>query len=60
MLVRFVARIPGNHQAIGEYEMGAVPREGETVTINDIPRTVHDVSWDINEERSIAIVLLSS
>lgn len=58
MHVRFVVRNPGNHQTIGTYDLHAVPREGESVTINDIPRTVHNVSWDINEDRAVAIVLL--
>lgn len=60
MLVRFVARNPGNHQTIGTFKMDAVPRNGEVVTINDIPRVVHEVSWDVNEDEQRAIVLLRS
>lgn len=58
MLVRFVARNPGSHQTIGTFNLDAVPRQGEVVTIKDIPRVVHEVSWDINEDEPRAIVLL--
>jgi hypothetical protein len=57
MRIRFVDRNPADHQALRDYEMDAIPREGDAVTINDIPRTVHQVSWDIN--RAIVTVLLS-
>jgi hypothetical protein len=57
MRIKFVDRNPANHQTLGDYEMDAVPRDGEAVTINDIPRTVHQVSWDIN--RAIVTVPLS-
>jgi hypothetical protein len=60
MLVRFVVRNPGNHRTIGAFTMDAVPRSGEVVVINDIPRTVHEVSWDLNEDEPRAIVLLRS
>lgn len=60
MLVRFVVRNPGNHQTVGTFKLDAVPREGEVVTIRDIPRVVHEVSWDINEDEPRAIVLLRS
>lgn len=60
MLVRFVARTPGNHKTIGTYKMDAVPRQGEVVTIKDIPRVVHNVSWDVNEDEPRAIVLFQS
>jgi hypothetical protein len=40
--------------------MDAVPRQGEVVIIHDIPKVVHEVSWDINEDEQRAIVLLQS
>lgn len=42
MLVRFVARNPGNHTTIGTFKLDVVPRNGEVVTINDEPRVVRE------------------
>jgi len=49
MLVKFVLRNPGEHKAIGNAKMDAVPREGETVVLNDRGHIVHSVTWDITE-----------
>jgi len=58
MVVRFVAREPGNHHTIMTVEMGAVPRQEEVVTIHNTSYVVHEVSWDVNEDKQRAIVLL--
>lgn len=56
MLVKFIMRAPGSHHEIGKTKMDAVPRQGDTVTIDDISRTVHSVDWNLTE-MSVSILL---
>lgn len=58
MLVKFYDRTPGNHTLICKGKLDLVPREGETVVIDDVPRTVHSVTWDVTK-MEVALLLRS-
>lgn len=49
MLVRLYDRVPGEHVKIGEVQMEAIPREGETVLLDAETRIVHSVMWNLTD-----------
>lgn len=56
MFVRIIERVPGNHREIGKTKMDAIPRQGESVIINDTSMTVHSVTWNLTEMSVIILV----
>lgn len=56
MLVHFYDRTPGSHTKIGEANMDAIPREGETCVIDEQSKVVHSVTWDLTN-MSVTLLL---
>lgn len=56
MRVEIWSRTPGNHQKIDDLIMDSVPREGETVTIDQASWTVHAVTWDLTQMKVIILL----
>jgi hypothetical protein len=46
MIVEFWTRQPGNYFKIAEGEWSAVPRQGETVHVDERAYVVHEVTWN--------------
>lgn len=53
ILVKFILRSrlgnPGGETHLAKGKLPAVPRVGEVVLLNDAPRTVHSVEWDVTK-----------
>jgi hypothetical protein len=49
ILAKFNYLDPGNHHEISKGKIPAVPREGETVLLNDVVYRVHSVMWDFTK-----------
>lgn len=57
MRVKVVMRTPGRHTPVGEpIKMDCIPREGETVVIDDRSHVVHSVTWNLTE-MSVTLLL---
>jgi hypothetical protein len=60
MRVQFYLREPGNHHVLTSFDMDAIPRAGEHVTLseNGGTREVHSVEWITIRGAMTARVLL--
>lgn len=56
MYTTYLLRTPGDHHEIARKRFDYVPRIGETVTMDDITRTVHSVDYDLSKN-SITVAL---
>jgi hypothetical protein len=56
MFTIYIVRTPGEHQEIARGRFNYVPRLGESVTMNDVTRTVYSVDYDLSKN-SITIYL---
>ena len=59
MIIDFVVRMPGQRNVVKRVSWPAVPREGESVIVNDTTmQTVHSVEYDLRRATGFVTVVL--